>query len=524
MRGSQILTACVVLLALIVGSSVRAEDSPLARVGRVAIAEGSVAVRAAGAEWADSGPNDPVAAGMSVRTAAQGRAVLHIGAETIALFAATEIDLAQLDASGTQIVLRRGQIGVHLSQLDPARSIEIDIARGGVWLLTPGEYEITAGDERAPSRIAVMDGRARFVGKGLDAAVATGSATELSGSDPVSATLHGPAADDSVAWWRPTTGRDADPQALRHVSAEMTGHEALDGHGIWQTIDGYGAVWFPQTLPDGWAPFRHGRWRWVAPWGWNWIDDMAWGFAPSHYGRWARLAGPDKDTERWGWVPGKLVANPAYMPASVAFLGTAGVGLSCPNGIGPAVAWFPLAPGEAYWPSFTHDLDAIRRLNADSVADLSTIGPAVNDGPPADIVNGDYRNRRFASVVPRAVFLGGRPVAPALVDLPEGRLENAPVLAGSPQLAPRATLMAAAAAAMDRRIAPKLATAVQALSRILKPRGTTNSVRAAVLVRSASTPARLSRALVRSPARSRVVGKATARTASLNVAAPRRHP
>ena len=93
----------------------------------------------------------------------------------------------------------------------------------------------------------------------------------------------------------------------------MTGWEALDANGSWETVADLGAVWCPTSLPEDWAPYRYGHWRWVMPWGWNWVDDMPWGFAPSHYGRWARL------NERWGWVPGDRVAQPAYAPALVDF-------------------------------------------------------------------------------------------------------------------------------------------------------------------------------------------------------------
>jgi hypothetical protein len=50
-------------------------------------------------------------------------------------------------------------------------------------------------------------------------------------------------------------------------------------------------------MPVGWAPYRHGHWAHVMPWGWTWIDDALWGFVPFHYGRWAMLGGG------WGWVP-----------------------------------------------------------------------------------------------------------------------------------------------------------------------------------------------------------------------------
>ena len=44
----------------------------------------------------------------------------------------------------------------------------------------------------------------------------------------------------------------------------MTGYEELDAHGDWLTDATYGTVWTPRAVPVGWAPYRDGRWRWVA--------------------------------------------------------------------------------------------------------------------------------------------------------------------------------------------------------------------------------------------------------------------
>ena len=187
------------------------------------------------------------------------------------------------------------------------------------------------------------------------------------------------------------------------------------------------------------------------------------------------------------------------MPAAVAFLGTAGVGISYPDAFSPAVAWFPLAPGEVYWPSFTNDPEAIRRLNAGSGVDPATIVPAEigpaeigsarKDMPPANIINGQYRNRRFASVVPRPVFVGGKPVADALIALPVRRLEHAPLLAGSPGIEPQAASspVRVAAESAGRGVAAKLAKARDTLARIIIGRG---QKKHSVEIAIARTPAR----------------------------------
>ncbi len=224
----------------------------------------------------------------------------------------------------------------------------------------------------------------------------------------------------------------------------MTGFAELDAAGTWESTAEYGVVWVPAGLPTDWAPYRDGHWRWIAPWGWTWIDNQPWGFVTSHYGRWAFV------DEHWGWVPGTFGARPVYAPAVVAFLGTAGVGLSVADSTGPAVGWFPLAPGEVYWPSYTRDLDYVRNLNLGNIADVSGIQLDANGDPPLEVFGKHFANRRFAGVVPRPVFRNGGAVAPALLSLPEQRLQNAPVLMGSPQIGPAEQRVAATPVAIKQ--------------------------------------------------------------------------
>ena len=181
--------------------------------------------------------------------------------------------------------------------------------------------------------------------------------------------------------------------------------------------------------------YRFGSWRNLPPWGWTWIDEAVWGFAPSHFGRWARIDG------KWGWLPGTGDAATEYSPAAVAFLGTPGVGLSYAGAFGPAEALVPLAPGKEA-----------------------------------------ERNRPFASAVPRAVFTGGKPVAEALVDIPPWRLADAPLLPGPPTLAtPRPSAPAPVPAAM-----PAIARAAPTPGRVIALDMPTHAVRERIKVKLAA--------------------------------------
>jgi hypothetical protein len=65
---------------------------------------------------------------------------------------------------------------------------------------------------------------------------------------------------------------------------------------------------FPAWSPPVGRHIIYGRWVWVVPWGWTWVDDAPWGFAPFHYGRWVYVS-------YWAWVPGPLAVRPVQKEA-----------------------------------------------------------------------------------------------------------------------------------------------------------------------------------------------------------------
>ena len=434
---AQELTQAEALPAVEASAPLPSDWSAPGRVGRVSLVSGNLDLRASsGSAWVDAELNQPIFAGVALRTDPRARGEIRIGENTMDLSNSSEIEIASLRDGVTQILLAQGRIGLHLRQAGENETVEIDVPQGGVWLLTPGTYDIEAGGGEALLRVAVFDGNAQFAGAAGDRRIEAGKVAFLTESG--AAASIGPAtADDFVAWCR---DHDYDETRLAtpyYVSRYMTGYAELDSAGIWKINEQFGPAWFP-TQPEDWAPYRFGHWSWIAPWGWTWLDDQPWGFAPSHYGRWALI------DDHWAWVPGNYVARPLYAPAVVAFLGTPGIGLSSEEGA--TVAWFPLAPGEAYWPTYTRDLDYVRNLNVGTVQDVAAIGVRADGEPPLETFHEDFANRLLATVVPRVVFTNGRAVASARVSLPERRLQNAPVLMASPQIAPASAQRIARAA------------------------------------------------------------------------------
>jgi hypothetical protein len=115
------------------------------------------------------------------------------------------------------------------------RRFEIAIPRGGVLVLQPGVYDIDAGSEDQPARIAVFEGAARFAGYGADIEIKPGDVAVLNGSNPVSASIERAVPDAFVEWCR---SRDYDEKRLAApylVSPNMTGYAELDANGRWDT-------------------------------------------------------------------------------------------------------------------------------------------------------------------------------------------------------------------------------------------------------------------------------------------------
>jgi len=404
-----------------------AAELPPGMVGRVSVASGNVDLRMSGeSNWAATAVNQPVYSGEGVRTGPQARAEIEVGANTVDLAEGTEIVITMLTDKFTQIALSRGRSGVSLRQIGDEDTVEIDFAQGGLWLLGAGRYDLDVAGGDQPTRITVFEGTAQFVGGGSETRIETGQMAVLAGADTVTATTEAARADDFVEWCRSVDYDQTRLAAPHYLSKYMTGFAELDTAGIWKINSEYGPIWFP-TDPE-WSPYRFGHWGWIAPWGWTWIDDQPWGFAPSHYGRWVMI------DDHWAWAPGGSTVHPLFAPAVVAFLGTPGIGLSSEDGA--TVAWFPLAPGETYWPTYTQDMDYIRSLNFGNVPDTEAIQMPADGAPRLEFFHEDFANRRFSTAVPRSVFINGRPAAPARVSLPEQRLQNAPVLMGSPQIAP----------------------------------------------------------------------------------------
>jgi hypothetical protein len=406
-----VLSACAATVAL---------ADPPGRVGRVATLAGEVMVAHAGGEWRAVGMNYPLTDGDNIYVSPDGRMEIDFGTGLAWLSGGATVYFERLDDQHFRARLTTGQMMVRIRDLDRGETARIDTRAGGVDITTPGLYRIESNASGGADMVHVKFGSAELSTNAGFESLRAGDAVEFDGYRVGFLNIRG---SDSFDAWADARDRRYENHRFAYVSPRMVGWRDLDDHGAWRETGTYGWVWYPRRVGADWAPYRYGNWSYVAPWGWTWVDDAPWGFAPFHYGRWVNLNG------RWGWCPGAWERRPVYSPALVAWHGGApGVSVNVSVGSG-LVYWTPLAWGEAYYPTYTVSANYWRLQNR------AYIHPSVQYAATAPTGH-QYRNWSAPNgytAVEAAVVASARPVAVAAqayrgVTLPSTQqMENFPV-------------------------------------------------------------------------------------------------
>jgi len=396
------------LACLALAASGSAWADPPGRVGRIADTSGNVWIYDdEEGDWVQPGRNRPVTEGDRVSTERGGRAEIQIGSATLRLDGGTDIEFQQLDDSRVQLRLHGGSVALR-TRGDSAREFIVLTDEGRYEPLRAGRYRVDARDNGSFG--AAITGQLRFEAQDSVLDLNAGQRAEFWSERGQTHYAWATMPDDRFGDWAAREERedDRDRERHRYVSPEMTGAEDLDRHGRWDRHPDYGAIWYPTVVVSGWAPYRYGRWTWVSPWGWTWVDDAPWGFAPFHYGRWVSYGG------RWGWCPGQYVARPVYAPALVAWFGGSNVSVGISIG-GPAVGWVPLGPREIYHPTYSVTNIYVRNVNV-THRNWHGRNPRYERTVPTGPIM--YTNQGVAggvTVVPQGVMRGKQPVASAVV-------------------------------------------------------------------------------------------------------------
>src|SRR3984893_10034958 len=423
--------AVVALLALFpLGASWDEEGDPPGRVARLSDAEGSVSLQPAGVqEWAAATVNRPLTTGDKLWTDQDSRAELDIGAAVIRLGATTGFSFLNLDDNTAQMQVTAGTLIVRVRHMQGNQTYEVDTPNIALSLQQPGEYRVEVNDAGDTTVVKVSEGQAQAAGGGQSVAIATQQMVRFTGTDTLSVDRGSLGSPDDLDSW--SAGRERPVQASpsrQYVADDVAGTQDLDDNGRWESTPEYGYVWAPTVVVGGWAPYRFGHWVWIVPWGWTWVDDAPWGYAPFHYGRWVEW------NSAWCWVPGPRRLAPVYAPALVAWVGGPARGVSV--GFGANVGWFPLAPREVFVPGYQVSPTYVRNVNITNTTIVNNT--YITNVYQNNVTNIHYVNNTAGAVtaVPQNVFTSGQRVGGHTVHLPAEVLARAPVTAAPPAIFP----------------------------------------------------------------------------------------
>ena len=323
---------------------------PPGRVARVSYLEGPVSFKAAGTdEWVAASLNRPLTTGDSLWTDKEARAELTFGSAAIRLDSQTGISFLNFDDHTVQVRLSQGAVGFHVRSIEGDETIEVDTPSAAITLLRAGDYRVEANSDSEATRIVVRAaGLADVAGAAQPFVVRANLEAILPGQNAREDTRAAPPLDAFDNFCETRERRAATAESRKYVAPGVIGWEDLDEHGAWETDPVHGPIWIPRVVLPGWAPYRFGHWVWIDPWGWTWIDEAPWGFAPFHYGRWVFAR------TRWCWVPGPPRVRVVFAPALVVFVGGGWPQLRyhVHVGAGIGIGWFPLGPREEYIPPY----------------------------------------------------------------------------------------------------------------------------------------------------------------------------
>jgi hypothetical protein len=392
-------------------------NDPPARVARISYLKGNVSFLRAGLDqWSEAALNFPATTGDRIYTDNGARAELEVGPYTIRMWEKTDLTITNLNDQMMQLGLEQGKLRVSISRLPSGNTAEVDTPNGTLTLLAAGKYRVDSDATRNRTVVSVSSGSLEVSGGEVSQTMQTGQAVELTGQDAIqvnSVTM--PPMEDFDIWSEERDQRLASSTSAKYVSPSTPGYEDLDTDGHWSMVAEYGPIWYP-VVTAGWVPYRFGHWVWIDPWGWTWVEDEPWGFCPFHYGRWVFIGAA------WGWLPGPFVVMPVYAPALVAFLG--GSNFSVGAGL---VGWFPLGPGEPYFPWYHHSGRYLNEVNVTNIRNVTNITNITN------INNVHYAYRTTATTaVPRDVLGSGKPVAHQMVRVSPQQLARADIIPHPP--------------------------------------------------------------------------------------------
>ena len=440
------------LFALSAGfpGGLRAQDQdPPDRIARVSYLRGDVSLQPGSANgdaaFAAAEVNYTLSAGDRLYTGQDGMSEMQSDNLALRLGRLSDVTLENFAQDYVRLGLAQGSVRVRSYALQTNGAIEVDTSNGSFTVMRAGDVRVSSypgyGQRPDTTIVTVNAGQVRAVGDGMDTVIESGQTLRIDGNQPVQAGFVQMLQPDELDQFDQQRDEQRAAAAVQirdqYVNPAMVGYDDLTQYGDWAPEPEYGRVWYPRQVEAEWSPYRNGHWAYIAPWGYTWVEAEPWGFAPFHYGRWARFGG------RWGWVAGPPVVRPIYSPALVAFVGGSGFSLSIRVGGGGGVAaWFPLGPREPFVPWYRSSPGYVNRVNVSNLYNRNTVevrnvyvnrttNVYVNN---TTINNITYVNRNVGTVaVPRQAFERGQSVRGAQMRVDPRQMQQGQVMTRPPE-------------------------------------------------------------------------------------------
>jgi FecR protein len=419
---------------------------PPGRAARLGYMTGSVSIQPQGTgDWVDGSVNRPLTIGDNVWADKDSRAELNLGTGVMRISSETSLTITNVTNDAVQVQLHQGTLNVHVRKIYGGEVYEIDTPNQAFTVTKDGDYRFDVDPAGDATVVTVWKGEGEATGQGPAIRVHAGQQARFTNGNSLTSQIGVAPKPDGFDEWCQVRDRGQDNSvSARYVAPGVVGSSDLDEYGAWRQTPAYGPVWVPTAVAPGWAPYSTGHWAWVAPWGWTWVDDAPWGFAPFHYGRWVSFGG------YWGWAPGPYYARPYYAPALVAWFGGPGFGIGFGFGFGGGFGWCPLGFGEPFFPWYHASPGYFRNVNINNTH-ITNI---------TNITNNYYNNRNGASLygrngiqMPRYARTG------ALTAVPRNTLERGlPVSASAARTSPNALRNLSAASISRPDVSPTRAS------------------------------------------------------------------
>jgi ferric-dicitrate binding protein FerR (iron transport regulator) len=388
------------------------ENDPPSRAARLQFMSGSVSVQPHGTdEWAAGALNRPLTNSDNIWADKDSRAEINVGSGLIRIDSESSLTLTNVSDNGVQLQLHQGAMFLHVRNLDDGENYEVDTPNQAFTVLKPGDYRFDVNPDADTTVVTVWRGEGESAGDGPAVRIRENEQARFSNGTSLKNEMHAAPSFDAFDQWAQSRDQRFDhSQSARYVSPNVVGSDDLDEYGSWRNSPEYGNVWVPSGVAYDWAPYRNGHWIWVSPWGWTWVEDEPWGYAPFHYGRWVYY------DNYWGWAPGPYYARPYYAPALVAWFGGGGWGVGF--GFGGGYGWCPLGFGEPFIPWYGVSYGYFNRVNITNthITNITNVynntyinRNSLHGGEPLRYAN--LKNRNGFTAVSRDTLVNSRSVA-----------------------------------------------------------------------------------------------------------------